>query len=165
MSEEELNKKWLKDELKEFSYSNKFFEKILDLLSKQYINGLKQSRFEKNVLEQENQELKKQLKIIQDGFTSSINDLCEYAIENERLKKQLSNSHQIKMKRLQQENKKLKQQLSNSHQIKNQQKEFIEWLEKLVYQNMVASDFANGCKVAYGIALNRYKEIMRCSND
>lgn len=81
-------------------------------------------------LQKENRELKKQLKIIQDGFTSSINDLCEYAIENERLKKQLSNSHQIKMKRLQQENRKLKQQLSNSHQIKNQQKEFIEWLEK-----------------------------------
>lgn len=48
MSEEELNKKWLKDELKEFSYSNEFFDKILDLLSKQYINGLEQSRFEKN---------------------------------------------------------------------------------------------------------------------
>lgn len=61
MSEEELNKKWLKDELKEFSYSNEFFDEILDLLSKQYINGLEQSRFEKNLLEQENQELKKQL--------------------------------------------------------------------------------------------------------
>lgn len=85
--------------------------------------------------------------------------------ENQELKKQLSNNHQIKMKRLQQENRKLKQQLSNSHQIKNQQKEFIEWLEKLVYQNMVASDFANGCKVAYGIALNRYKEIIGGSND
>lgn len=30
---------------------------------------------------------------------------------------------------LQQENEELKKQLSNSHQIKNQQKEFIEWLE------------------------------------
>ena len=61
MSEEELNKKWLKDELKEFSCSNEFFDKILDLLSKQYINGLEQSRFEKNLLEQENKELKQQL--------------------------------------------------------------------------------------------------------
>ena len=61
MSEEELNKKWLKDELKEFSYSNEFLDKILDLLSKQYINGLEQSRFEKKLLELENQELKNQL--------------------------------------------------------------------------------------------------------
>ena len=49
--------------------------------------------------------------------------------ENQELKKQLSNDHQIKMKRLQQENEELKKQLSNSHQMKNQQKEFIEWLE------------------------------------
>lgn len=34
------------------------------------------------------------------------------------------------MKRLQQENRKLKQQLSNSHKMKNQQKVFIQWLEK-----------------------------------
>lgn len=61
MSEEELNKKWLKDELIEFSCSNEFFDKILDLLSKQYINGLEQSRFEKNLLEQENRKLKQQI--------------------------------------------------------------------------------------------------------
>lgn len=30
---------------------------------------------------------------------------------------------------LQKENQELKKELSNSHQIKNQQKEFIEWLE------------------------------------
>ena len=30
---------------------------------------------------------------------------------------------------LQRENEELKQQLSNSHQMKNQQKEFIQWLE------------------------------------
>ena len=58
------------------------------------------------------------------------------------------------------ENQDLKKQLSNSHQMKNQQKEFIKWLEKLAYQDMVASDFANGCKVAYGITLNRYKELV-----
>ena len=33
---------------------------------------------------------------------------------------------------LQRENEELKQQLSNSHQIKNQQKEFIEWLEDYI---------------------------------
>lgn len=47
-----------------------------------------------------------------------------------------------------------------NQELKNQQKEYIEQLEKLTYQNMVPSDFANGCKVAYGIALNRYKEII-----
>lgn len=52
--------------------------------------------------------------------------------ENQKLKKQLSNDHQIKMKRLQQQNRKLKQQLSNSHQMENQQKEFIEWLEDYI---------------------------------
>lgn len=91
-NQKELNKKWLKDELKEFSYSNEFFDKILDLLSKQYINGLEQSRFEKNLLEQENKELEKQL----------------------------SNSHQIKMKRLQQENKKLKEQLETSEKARKE---------------------------------------------
>ena len=52
------------------------------------------------------------------------------------------------IKRLQQEN----------QELKNQQKEFIKQLEKLAHQDMVYSDFANGCKVAYGIALNKYKE-------
>ncbi len=33
---------------------------------------------------------------------------------------------------LQQENQELKEQLSNSHQIKNKQKEFIEWLENYI---------------------------------
>ena len=122
MSEEELNKKWLKDELKEFSCSNEFFDKILDLLSKQYINGLEQSRFEKNLLEQENKELKKQL--------------------------------------------------SNSHQMENQQKEFIEWLEKEIQRQ---EDYAVslGLTIDYDIAeytsgkidalkesLSKYKEII-----
>ena len=33
---------------------------------------------------------------------------------------------------LQRENEELKQQLSNSHQMKNQQKEFIQWLEDYI---------------------------------
>ena len=63
------------------------------------------------------------------GRVQFINLLMEKERENQELKKQLSNDHQIKMKRLQQENRKLKQQISNSHQMKNQQKEFMEWLE------------------------------------
>ena len=56
--------------------------------------------------------------------------------------------------------KNIKDILEENQELKNQQKEYIEQLEKLAYQNMVPSDFANGCKVAYGIALNRYKEII-----
>ena len=54
----------------------------------------------------------------------------------------------------------LMQKERENQELKNQQKEYIERLEKLAYQNMVPSVFANGCKVAYGIALNRYKEII-----
>ena len=61
MTEEQLNKEWLRKELKGFSYSNELLDKILELLSNQYINGLEQSRFDKRMLEYENQELKKQL--------------------------------------------------------------------------------------------------------
>lgn len=64
------------------------------------------------------------------GILKIIDAFEEVQQEIQELKKQLSNSHQMKMKRLQQENRKLKQQISNSHQIKTQQKEFIEYLEK-----------------------------------
>lgn len=61
MTEEQLNKEQLRRDLKGFSYSNELLDKILELLSEQYINGLEQSRFDKRMLEYENQELKKQL--------------------------------------------------------------------------------------------------------
>ena len=51
-----------------------------------------------------------------------------------------------------------------NQELKKQQKEYIEQLEKLAHQYMISSDFANGCKVAYGIALNRYKEIIGGDN-
>ena len=60
MTEEQLNKEWLRKKLKGFSYSNEFFDKILELLSNQYINGLEQSRFDKRMLEHENRELRKE---------------------------------------------------------------------------------------------------------
>ena len=44
--------------------------------------------------------------------------------------------------------------------FRNQQKEFIEWLEKVSYQDVEPSDFVNGCKAAYGYALRKYKEII-----
>lgn len=49
MTERELNKKWLKEQLKEFAYSNDFLEKILDLLSEEYKNGLHQGWFDKEM--------------------------------------------------------------------------------------------------------------------
>ena len=60
MTEEQLNKEWLIKELKGFSYSNELLDKILELLSNQYINGLEQSRFDKRMLEHENRELRKE---------------------------------------------------------------------------------------------------------
>lgn len=41
-----------------------------------------------DLLIQENQELKKQLQIKHDGFMASTDELCEYAVENDRLKNQ-----------------------------------------------------------------------------
>ena len=100
MTEEQLNIKYIKEKTGLLE-NDELISIILEMINDCYRKGLEQSRFDKNMLERENQELKKQL----------------------------SNDYQIKMKQLQQENRKLKQQLSNSHQIKNQQKEFIEYLE------------------------------------
>ena len=92
--------------------------------------------------------------------------------ENQELKKQLSNDHQIKMKRLQQENKELKQQISNSHQIKNQQKEFIEWLEDEIDKCKYGEEnYADGDDMSYHNEnelrkeiLSKYKEIIGSDN-
>lgn len=62
MTEEQLNKEQLRKNLKGFSYSNELLDKILELLSNQYINGLEQSRFDKRMLEFENQELREQIR-------------------------------------------------------------------------------------------------------
>ena len=73
---------------------------------------------------------------------------------------------------LQQENEELKKQLSNSHQMKNQQKVFMQWLEKEIQRQ---EDYAVslGLTIDYGIAeytsgkidalkesLSKYKEII-----
>lgn len=137
MTEEQLNKEWLRKELKGFSYSNEFLDKILELLSNQYINGLEQSRFDKRMLEFENQELKRELN---EKITSEM-----------KLKDDLDKQR----KEYQETYKDVREEIK---EYKNQQKEFIKQLEKLAHQDMVYSDFANGCKVAYGIALNKYKE-------
>ena len=73
---------------------------------------------------------------------------------------------------LQQENQKLKKQLSNRHQMENQQKEFIEWLEKEI-QRQEGYAVSLGLTIDYDIAeytsgkidalkesLSKYKEII-----
>lgn len=74
------------------------------------------------------------------------------------------------------ENQELKKQLSNSHQMKNQQKVFIQWLEKEIQRQ---EDYAVslGLTIDYDIAeytsgkidalkesLSKYKEIIRGRN-
>ena len=52
-------------------------------------NPKKQLEFYKDLseqLEKENQELKKKLKIKHDGFMASMDDVCEYAEENDKLR-------------------------------------------------------------------------------
>lgn len=53
------------------------------------------------------------------------------------------------------ENQELKRQLSNSHQIKNQQKEFIEWLENELVSELDVFTEIKVCDV-----LSKYKEII-----
>ena len=77
---------------------------------------------------------------------------------------------------LEEENQELKKQLSNSHQMKNQQKVFIQWLEKEIQRQ---EDYAVslGLTIDYDIAeytsgkidalkesLSKYKEIIRGRN-
>ena len=63
---------------------------------------------------------------------------------------------------LEQENQELKKQLSNSHQINAQQKEFIEWLEECIeiYER------TSGCEFELPrLILSKYKEIVGGNND
>lgn len=68
------------------------------------------------------------------------------------------------------ENQELKKQLSNSHQIEVQQKEFIEWLGAeiknyelpLTDENKKALGYTLPMKGIYKEILSKYKEIMGC---
>ena len=73
---------------------------------------------------------------------------------------------------LQQENEELKKQLSNSHQIKNQQKEFIEWLEDYIdaliqQKETVAELDITEVHILMTLkeVLSKYKEIIGGNND
>ena len=114
---------------------------------------------------------------VRNNETKLIKEIEILEEENQKLKKQLSNDHQIKMKRLQQENEELKKQLSNSHQMENQQKEFIEYLESemiLFQEYMKEIECSDRCHGDYPITyytskcrlnevteiLSKYKEIV-----
>lgn len=81
MTEEQLNKEWLRKKLKGFSYSNELLDKILELLSNQYINGLEQSRFDKRMLEFENQELREQIRKLKSMSKGLDSEKCMLKVE------------------------------------------------------------------------------------
>ena len=89
-----------------------------------------------NNLQQENQQLKKQLEVGKEQY----NDVVE-------------------------EKENLQEQLSNSHQIKAQQKEFIEWLEdgirtlEMLDETFTLKNYKNEIRI-YKEILSKYKEII-----
>ena len=65
MSEKELNENYVRDKIQgicqDCIYLNKIVPIINEMLSEQYVNGLEQSRFDKRMLADENEQLKKAL--------------------------------------------------------------------------------------------------------
>lgn len=151
MTEEQLNKEWLRKKLKGFSYSKEFLDKILELLSEQYINGLEQSRFDKRMLEFENQELKRELN---EKITSEM-----------KLKDDLDKQR----KEYQETYKDVREEIK---EYKNQQKEFIEYLEDYIEVLKSQQDSVEGLDLAeehmlmtLEEVLSKYKEIIGIKNE
>ena len=98
-------------------------------------------RIAKN-LQQENKELKKQLEIKHNGFMASVEEACELAEENQKLKEMqctfLGTGCQNKIK-----------------EYKIQQREFIDWLGSLVVSDLDVFTEIKVCDV-----LSKYKEII-----
>lgn len=88
MSEKQLNIKKIQEKI--CSVINESIATcILELIKDSYRAGLTQAEFDNNMsLIEENQDLKKQLKIKHDGFMASVEESCDLAKENEKLKKQ-----------------------------------------------------------------------------
>lgn len=146
MTEEQLNENLIKLELQNICqdciYLDKIAPIIRKMISEEYKTGLEQSRFGKNMLERENQELKKQL---EDLFN-----------ENSNLRKKLEKSMTFQD---------YEYTLNKKIQLENQQKEFIEWLEaNLEALEMCDREFilTNNKKEikAYKEALSKYKKII-----
>lgn len=88
MSERELNRKWLKEQLKDFVYPDEeeLENKILDLLSEEYKNGLHQGWFDKYMdIHQKNVEInflrerENKLQMIEQMFKNEPVDLTKLA--------------------------------------------------------------------------------------
>lgn len=126
-------------------------------------NPKKQLEFYKGLseqLQQENQELKKQLKIKHDGFMSSIDEKCELAKENEKLKKQLEEINNF----INKANFANIEQLMLDYCAKTEeQKKFIEYLEKKM-NNKAENAFEDGLRWGFQSALSKYKEIIGVDN-
>ena len=80
MTEEQLNENLIKLELQgicqDCIYLDKIVPIIRKMLSEEYKTGLEQSRFDKNMLERENQELKKQLDELQAVYNNMFKCHC-----------------------------------------------------------------------------------------
>lgn len=88
--------------------------------------------------------------------------------DNKELRKDIE-YYKNKNQRLQQENEELKKQLSNSHQMKNQQKVFMQWLEQNIENEeycYLAQNPNERCrKDVFEEALSKYKEIIGGNNE
>lgn len=109
---------------------------------------------------QEYQKLKKQLKIKHDGFMASIEEKCELAKENEKLKKQLEEINNF----INKANFANIEQLMLDYCAKTEeQKEFIVWLENEIQSCELTCDLIfnhNKEMKIYKIILLKYKEII-----
>lgn len=133
MTEEQLNENLIKFELQgicqDCIYLDKIVPIIRKMLSEEYKTGLEQSRFDKNMLERENQELKKQLN--SDDWINSIKETERHYIylienENQELKKRLAESSIINVA----DHKYASECEDKVITMESQQKKFIEWLEQ-----------------------------------
>ena len=88
MTEEQLNENLIKSELQcicqDCIYLDKIVPIIRKMLSEEYKAGLEQSRFDKNMLERENQDLKKQLEEMDSKlfFTKNELEMRQKSIDN-----------------------------------------------------------------------------------
>lgn len=105
----------------------------------------------------ENQELNKQLQIKHDGFMASTDELCEYAVENQELKKQLED----RTKMYQNAYNYSQKMESKEVILETQQKEFIKYLEDGIKSSSTLDTINKQTAMyIYSTALKRYKEII-----
>lgn len=120
MSDEQLNENLIKLELQgicqDCIYLDKIVPIIREMLSEEYKTGLEQSRFDKNMLEIENQKLKKQV----EELKTTNNVLANELTKDTKIKQDyLTTCCGIP--------------IGDIPKLKSQQKEFIKYLEDEIY--------------------------------